>query len=86
MNVSGKTIMFRKLKCYLLGHSWKQVGYNKIVHQDVEEGQIVMECRKDHFLFICTRCTCLREEICEHGYYEVERSTLSLTNTKIDEV
>lgn len=63
--------MIKKIKCWLFGHIWKQVGNKRIKHVETTEGIEVYSIYKDHFLFTCMRCQCFWEHECNNTYDQI---------------
>lgn len=64
--------MWMKLKCWILGHLYKQVGFSRVCNQlKAEDGHIIKQTTADHFLFRCTRCGELKEYHCKTWYNQI---------------
>lgn len=61
--------MLKRIKCWLIGHDWKQCGANRINHIIKNIDGIEMEsCHRDHFLYCCKRCAKIKEYHCQVHY------------------
>ena len=81
MNFMKGGSMIKKLKCWFFGHLWIQKGFNKIRHIQEDEDFITTSF-SDHHLFICRRCSEIREHACTFNYYEISEESPYFSNNK----
>lgn len=62
-------MMWQKIKCWLIGHNWKQQGIATVKHlYENFDGKICELGYKDHLFFKCSRCHKLWEHKCQTTY------------------
>lgn len=60
--------MLKKLRCWLFGHDWKQQGFHRMHHKEMDR-DFVTSVYRDHLLYLCKYCHAIKEVHLDNSYY-----------------